>query len=356
MKRNLFILFALLLCSVYVFAEDEEDRPPVYSYTNEVTFSQTGNDQVNRLIVLLTMPSSNEYQTVWKVTPKVGKLISELRCGNSLLYLDSKSLPTDPFDVGAVIDVETKTVETDFSKIDIKPYDPESEACKLYLEDYSNIINTKNENVREIGDMLWERSKDIIDYARNCYEYAASNLQFDEVNDWQSIAKILDRRSGGPSDFSTLVVNLLRYKGIPSRHNVCVTFGQQYHCFVDFYLEGYGWVPVDPMLKNEHPDGDFFGKYNGNFIVLSQDIHFNISVYLPEIVTFVPTYYCYYTTTGPDCYVTISPNLTYNGLSAIHRVTEEQHEDSRLYDLNGHQVSSSYKGVVISKGHKYINK
>ena len=64
----------------------------------------------------------------------------------------------------------------------------------------------------------------------------------------------------------------MRYKGIPARHNMGMWVNGGYHVWPDFYHEDYGWVPVDPTFKNSNPNGDYFGRYDGNLIILSQGL------------------------------------------------------------------------------------
>ena len=42
--------------------------------------------------------------------------------------------------------------------------------------------------------------------------------------------------------------------------------------WAEFYLENYGWIPVDVTYKNLNPTGDFFGKYDGNGIVVTREV------------------------------------------------------------------------------------
>jgi transglutaminase-like putative cysteine protease len=49
-------------------------------------------------------------------------------------------------------------------------------------------------------------------------------------------------------------------KGIPARHNVGVIPSNSPHAWSEFYLEKWGWIPVDVTLKNSDPGGDYFGQ------------------------------------------------------------------------------------------------
>jgi hypothetical protein len=45
-----------------------------------------------------------------------------------------------------------------------------------------------------------------------------------------------------------------------------------YHVVADFYLERYGWIPVDVTLKHDYPSGNYFGYHEGDGIVMSTDL------------------------------------------------------------------------------------
>ncbi|MBQ9361924.1 MAG: transglutaminase domain-containing protein, partial [Bacteroidaceae bacterium] len=126
------------------------------------------------------------------------------------------------------------------------------------------------------GDSLWAQSSNVLDYAHRCYEHVAKSFRYINGN-WRTLAQILSEGGGECGDFSTVVVNLLRYKGIPSRHNICVKLGGGYHVWVDFYLEGYGWIPLDAQMKNKFPQNNYFGEYDGQCIVMMQDFCYDIS-------------------------------------------------------------------------------
>ena len=329
-----------------------------YLFTNKLIFTKSGSDAINSLIALLPVPMTHEYQTILKVYGNAGELIKERHYGNGMLYLNRSSLPSGQTEFFAEYYAQPIAVKTDFSQItEIKPYNTESEAYQLHLGNCDIYIDTTNEDLRTIGDQLWKGSSDVLDYARRCYDYVTTHIEFDEFDDWHSLKRILNKRVGGSADLTTLYVNLLRYKGIPCRHNVCVSLSQYFHTFADFYLEGYGWIPVDIANKKLFPSGDYFGYYDGNCIVLSQGIGYDVPIKNFEPIYILPTYYFTYTSRGDDCQVTAVQDLINGGYSGIRPViTTSVDSVSVNYDLNGRKVSDTYKGIVISKGKKYLKR
>ena len=274
-----------------------------WQMSNKVTFKKSGSGHIIKFSALMPLPQSNIYQTVENLNYIEGKVLTDKNYGNKALYVDRDEFVSTEYIMETTFDIHTKKMVVDVSKINsIQPYDPKSEPCKLYLGDRGEYIVTSNPYIVKTGDMLWAESEDVIDYARRCYEYVASNFKYIK-GPWRTLEQILKDGGGECGDFSTLVVNLLRYKGIPSRHNICVTVGGGYHVWVDFYLEGYGWVPLDATYKNGNPKGDFFGKYDGECIILMQDFCYDFG-YDSENdlnVDILQDFYYWYSSDNEDC-------------------------------------------------------
>ena len=66
-------------------------------------------------------------------------------------------------------------------------------------------------------------------------------------------------------------MSLLRNKNIPARPVVGIRPDGSFQVCSEFYLEKYGWIPVDVTYKNSNKYGDFFGVYPGDCIVVSNE-------------------------------------------------------------------------------------
>ena len=276
------MLLAVSSCSMDS-DEPEEDLGPIISTTkaeayhmsNRVAFSKVGSGHVSRFVTIVPIPRTNIYQRVENVSTNDGVVLTDRNYNNKALFVDRESFPGTNYALETTFDVYTNRVEVDYKRIkEILPYDPNSEPCKRHLGDRGQYIVTTHPYIVKTGDELWAQSENLLDYAYRCYEWVASHFRYINGN-WSTLNEILLEGGGECGDFTTVYVNLLRYKGIPSRHNFCVTLAGGYHVWPDFYLEGYGWIPVDPTYKNGNPKGEYFGRYDGQCIVMSQDFSYD---------------------------------------------------------------------------------
>ena len=237
------------------------------SFANNVLFTKTGDMDGVRLAVLLPAPVTNEYQEISALHSNCGKFYTISENKKVLYYAGTFDGPTLP--IVETFVYKSKPVIIDFSQKNNKNVIPGTEPND-YLDSDGKYINLKNKTIRSLGDSLWNVSKDTIDYARRCYEYVATHFKYIKVGNWRTLSEIIKKGGGECGDFSTVFITLMRYKGIPARHNIGVKTDGSYHVWADFYHTDYGWIPVDVTYKNSNPKGDFFGVYRGGLIILSQ--------------------------------------------------------------------------------------
>ena len=252
--------------------------------TNSLVFLSTGT-RVTRIYSLLLVPESNIYQDIsdWSSTSG-GK---SLDCPDGLNhYLATNVSEIDVPSYGGVVASETFHVKA-YKVIanlelikDIPEYDLSSAEYREYLgKEANDVVDPKNPELAQVSDMLWkETSGDLIDYARKCYEWTASNLTYGNPDDGLlPIKTILKRRIADCENFSSVFISLLRAKGIPARHVSMMSPWEKkpkktdkLHTRAEFYIPAYGWIPADPTFKNSNPYGDFFGVFTGPYIVMSR--------------------------------------------------------------------------------------
>lgn len=344
---KILLLISAIICASTAMAQDKS-----FNFTNKTVFTKSGSGTITKLLVYMPVPQTNEYQSIDNLTHTDGDIIEDKNYANKFLFAEKTSMPSNPWEIGMTFDITPKPVKIDFSKItEIKEYDKNSTAYKRYLGDRGEYIVTSNPYIIQTGDKLWSESANVLEYARKCYEYVATNFNY--INgSWRTLAKILELKGGECGDFSTLVINLLRYKGIPSRHNICVRLDNGYHVWVDFYLEGYGWIPLDATYKHDNPNGDYFGRYDGDCVVVAQDMFYDVNGTNLDICQ---TYSYWYWGNGS---VNLSGNhvTKNNGPTGIESTSFSQAKAGTKYNLKGQRVGSSYKGIIISDGKKYIAK
>ncbi len=283
MMKNLLLFAVCLSCMSVACTKDPsaEDNKPVQpvpadpeSYNVTVKVDHEISGDIFNFVSILPIPESNEYQTVENLSCPDGKVKALKGSDNKCNYIEAPEVDFTELSHSLSYDVTLHPFRTDFSKITtIYDYDPSSEECVLYLGRKSVIIDPGEAFIKLIGDKMWKDADDIIDYARLCYEYVAYNFIYqDSDEDIVGIGYIRDTEKGDCGTLSSVFISLLRYKGIPSRHVAAVRTNGATHVWAEFYLEKYGWIPVDVTKKSLDRSGDYFGYYGGDAIVVSKDV------------------------------------------------------------------------------------
>ncbi len=113
--------------------------------------------------------------------------------------------------------------------------------------------------------------------ARAIYNYVIVTMRYDKSGTgwgngdaiWACTAK-----RGNCTDFHSLFIGMMRAAGIPARFEIGFPLPADqhdgvvpgYHCWAEFYVAPYGWIPVDASEAWKHPDKKdyFFGAHDDN--------------------------------------------------------------------------------------------
>ena len=245
---------------------------------NGVEVNKSDCNDLTKLIIMLPYAQTNQYQTVTNINTHSGDLLDIPETDDKYLrYTLSESDIQNygnTFNIFYEFDITLNSIDFDFDQItEIYPYNTSSNIYTWYTGASGDYVVPTNSSIQTIGDNLWSQSSDIVDYAERCYVYVAEN--YDYLNPYTGLHTLEDIISAGGGDcgnLSSIYVSLLRYKDIPSRHIVTVRSDGSYHVWADFYLENYGWIPVDVTYKQSNSSGNYFGKYDGNGIVFNKEV------------------------------------------------------------------------------------
>jgi transglutaminase-like putative cysteine protease len=144
-----------------------------------------------------------------------------------------------------------------------------------------------------IADLSAQETKGLQDplaKARAIYNYVIATMRYDKSGTgwgngdaiWACTAK-----RGNCTDFHSLFIGMMRAAGIPARFEIGFPLPSDqhdgevpgYHCWAEFYVEPYGWIPVDASEAWKHPDKKdyFFGALDDNRLqfTIGRDIRLN---------------------------------------------------------------------------------
>jgi transglutaminase-like putative cysteine protease len=121
-----------------------------------------------------------------------------------------------------------------------------------------------------------------LERARAVYDHVVTSLRYDKSGTGWGQGDILwacDARRGNCTDFHAVFIGYTRALGIPARFEMGFPLPPQrgegeipgYHCWAQFHLEGFGWVPVD--ASEAHKDAGrreyFFGAHDENRVLFT---------------------------------------------------------------------------------------
>lgn len=122
--------------------------------------------------------------------------------------------------------------------------------------------------VKALADDIVEGRTTVLGKARAVYDWTVENMYRDPDTRGcgpGDVCTLLQTRGGKCGDIHSVYVALARSAGVPAREVFGIRQGRKdgqditgwQHCWVEFYLPGTGWIPVDPgdvrkmMLKEE---------------------------------------------------------------------------------------------------------
>lgn len=243
--------------------------------TNAVTVNYSGLS-FSRLYTVMPVPQTCLYQDITDFTG-TGTVYGCKNNGNKYLVNDASYIPSGGDAISETFHVQVYGVSVDFSLIDdIPEFNKESELCREYLKDEEKeYVTPSNPLIIAYSNELWAASDGLVDYARRCYEWTAQYFTYGNAyGGLNPVGTLLDNKIADCDDMCSVYISLLRAKGIPSRHLAVIQpLISDFHVIAEFYLPGYGWIPVDPTYKNENPKRNFFGVYQGGSIAMDYSIN-----------------------------------------------------------------------------------
>lgn len=260
-----------------IFAAHAALAQGTYDITNSLVI-RNYDCTLTRLCAVMPMPESNIYQDIEQFRTTDGDIFRA--ANNDNMYLRTMRTGTLPAPGDSLVITERFSATLYPMRIDmaqfttIYPYDTSSELYKRYTSPIGSYVDIVHPDIVRAADSLWnEAVANPLEYARLCYEHVAARLGY--LNPDTGIHAITETMAAGGGDcgnISAVYASLLRRKGVPARLVVTVRPDGTHQVWNDFFLERYGWVPVDVTMKHDHPDGDFFGYCAGDGIVMSFDL------------------------------------------------------------------------------------
>lgn len=271
---------------------------------------------ITRAVGILPIPESNLYQDIeaWSAPGCQQLTATDGHTRYIRREVTGAEVPASGDNIlEEVFTIRNYSVETDFDAVTSPvAVDEASVPYRDYTSAIGDIVVPTLPALCTIADDLWRQAGgDILRYARLSYEYIARTMRyFDPDTGLHPLEQILAEGGGDCGNQATVFVSLMRNKKIPARHVVMIRTGCTSHVRSEFYLGGYGWIPVDVQAKNADPSGDYFGRVFSDEIVENTGVNVEVLSYDSSLFTscLLQTELCWYwyTYQGANPEITIS--------------------------------------------------
>lgn len=257
----LLITLAFLLLPQWIFASNES------SGTITMDFDLSGHDTNEEAQLWIPYPLSDRDQLISKVSVtgdyNESAVYSDQQYSTPMLYTRWDKGSTSRKVTLSFHVVRQEVMRRDFPD-KVAPYDPADYA--MYLK--ATRLGPIDGQVKVLADQITFGKTTILEKAKAIYDWTCENMYRDPTTRGcgpGDVCSLLAAPGGKCTDIHSVFVALCRAAGVPAREVFGIRQGKKaqqdistwQHCWAEFYLPGYDWVPVDPadvrkmMLKEK---------------------------------------------------------------------------------------------------------
>jgi hypothetical protein len=255
-------------------AFDDSSVSVDYEVKQTIRFANEGTVEVSRLLVtaaLIQDMPPNQKVIDMQVAPGTYSLASD-EYGNSYAQIEISNLASQQ-SVNVEITYQVRVYEVS-AKLDkcVGKLPSDLTSPERYIESNSR-------QILDLSSMLTKGTGTACEETRAFYDYVTENMSYSGYNPGDAGARQAALTlSGDCTEFSDLLVALNRSVGIPARFMegvmCCTDFGydegQIKHNWVEVYLPGAGWSPIDPTW-GRFPDRreEYFAHMTPDHIIIT---------------------------------------------------------------------------------------
>ncbi|HEY0555028.1 MAG TPA: transglutaminase domain-containing protein [Thermoanaerobaculia bacterium] len=280
------ILALALALGATAAAPAETPRTRDFDFTYKARVTELPAD-ARKVDIWIPVPVSDDLQEVTVTgisTPVPYVITKDGRYGNSVLHF-TVTAPQQP-EIAVEMNVRVRRRESLHHDLPTGPSGEKAGKAALPADAAPWLKPDRlvplNDRIKSLARTVTEGKRTDLEKARAIYDYVEKTMSYDKSGTgWGNgdIYWACDAKRGNCTDFHALFIGLNRAVGIPAKFEIGFPIpadrGQGeiacYHCWAEFYLKGYGWVPVDASEAWKHPDKKeyFFGALDENRVQLS---------------------------------------------------------------------------------------
>jgi len=212
---------------------------------------------------------------------------AEIENYNGLLLVFLRNLvPNRTYTVSQTFLLDRYEIETKLNPQKIKlEYDKGRDLYKVYTAENSVTPVTHPEITKTVSGIVGKEKNPYLK-ALKIYSFLVEKLKYDSTQRHRSVVEGLSERGGNAYTFALLFVSLARNTGVPARtiagYLITDTKAAIPHFWCEIYLEGVGWIEVDPALGTApllegfrlapDPKSYYFGNMDNRRVAFSRGL------------------------------------------------------------------------------------
>lgn len=255
-----------------------------YVVSQRVTISDISAAEGNMLFVRIPLPEETPSQRNVRISVSEPKPFMENYKGNILHQLENlKSGQSVTLSHQYIF--YGHTITTKINPAAVKPY--ASTETPLYLKYTASdqIVPSNDPRIAAKATEIVQKEKNPYLKAKKTYDWLTANIAWAKNdNPDRDPAAAIAEKKGDAYDMAVLFCALARASGVPALPAAGIIIdasrNSRVHWWAEFWLEDFGWVPVDPALGAGFPgpgleaQGEknpwYFGNLDANHIVFSR--------------------------------------------------------------------------------------
>jgi len=247
----------------------------------KVSLYNYGPDLVRNVVIMMAIPETTENQTILgdiDFDPKAVEIVTDTG-GQRLAkvtvpYVNANESAEVTMSFKAVLRsvhymVLPEDIAKTYSEKDLQGF--LSDGSKLAISD---------PRIQEAAEQIRKKSKGYYDIVRNTYRYVIDHMEYELAFGWNRAPLVLERGTGSCSEYSILMMALLRANKVPCRFvGTLVVRGDNaswddvFHRFLEVFFPGVGFVPIDANkgdAKTPYDISKGFGVMENRYLVTTR--------------------------------------------------------------------------------------
>ena len=206
-----------------------------------------------------------------EITPQTYQLVID-EYGNQIAEFDFSEMPPDS-EIQVEINYRVKVNQLKFDLANCQGELP------IFFAQPELHIESQNPQILQLSEQLSQGKQNTCEQVRAFYDYIGDNLVYSFNGGNWGAQGALGQMGADCTEYSSLMIALSRAAGIPARYIVGLSYlpegedglARKEHAWVEVYLPGIGWTPMDPTLgRSSITRGRYYASLPADHIIVTR--------------------------------------------------------------------------------------